>query len=144
MKNLPTLRNDCSFAVQFSISVSTTRAILLFKIKIKLIEMFELNESGQRSAWRMVGSVSALSLFSFFWHLFHRMRVNIHWKVFGEVFSTLGSTLAATQRPFLYKSSMHALSSMSAILCPFLVAKDILLQESTTTQTRIVAFTKFA
>ena len=52
MKNLPTLRNDCSFAVQFSISVSTTRAILLFKIKIKLIEMFEPNERmpGMRSA----------------------------------------------------------------------------------------------
>ena len=44
MKNLPTLRNDSSFAVQFSISVSKTRAILLFKIKIKLIEMFELHE----------------------------------------------------------------------------------------------------
>ena len=44
MKNLPTLRNDSSFAVQFSTSVSKTRAILLFKIKIKLIEMFELNE----------------------------------------------------------------------------------------------------
>ena len=39
MKNLPTLRNDSSFAVQFSISVSKTRAILLFKIKIKLIEV---------------------------------------------------------------------------------------------------------
>ena len=44
MKNLPTLRNDSSFAVQFSISVSKTRAILLFKIKIKFVEMFELNE----------------------------------------------------------------------------------------------------
>ena len=44
MKNLPTLHNDSSFAVQFSMSVSKTRAILLFKIKIKLIEMFELNE----------------------------------------------------------------------------------------------------
>ena len=44
MKNLPTLRNDSSFAVQFSISVSKARTILLFKIKIKLIEMFELNE----------------------------------------------------------------------------------------------------
>ena len=43
MKNLPTLCNDSSFAVQFSISVSKTRAILPFKIK-KLIEMFELNE----------------------------------------------------------------------------------------------------
>ena len=45
MKNLPTLSNDSSLAVEFSISVSKTRAILLFKIKIKLIEMFELNES---------------------------------------------------------------------------------------------------
>ena len=44
MKSVPTLRNDSSFAVQFSISVSKTRAILLFKVKIKLIEMFELNE----------------------------------------------------------------------------------------------------
>ena len=44
MKNLPTLRNDSSFAVQFSISVSKTGAILLFKVKIKLIEMFELHE----------------------------------------------------------------------------------------------------
>ena len=52
MKNLPTLRNDSSFAVQFSISVTKTRrAILLFKIKIKPIEMFELNERmpGMRS-----------------------------------------------------------------------------------------------
>ena len=40
MKNLPTLRNDSSFAVQFSNSVSKTRAISLFTIKI--IEMFEL------------------------------------------------------------------------------------------------------
>ena len=44
MKNLPTLHNDSSFAVQFSISVSKTGAILLFKVKIKLIEMFELHE----------------------------------------------------------------------------------------------------
>ena len=43
-ENLPTLHNDSSFAVQFSMSVSKTRAILLFKIKIKLIEMFELTE----------------------------------------------------------------------------------------------------
>ena len=52
MKNLPTLRNDSSFAVQFSISVLKTRAILLFKIKIKLIKMFELRErmQGMRSA----------------------------------------------------------------------------------------------
>ena len=55
MKNLPTLRNDpslSSFAVQFSFSVSKTRAILLFKIKINLMEMFELNE-------RMPGMPSA-------------------------------------------------------------------------------------
>ena len=43
MKNLPTLHNDSSFAVQFSNSVSKTRAILLFMIKI--IEMFELHVS---------------------------------------------------------------------------------------------------
>ena len=52
MKNLPTLRNDPSFAVQFNFSVSKTREILLFKIKIKLMEMFELNE-------RMPGMPSA-------------------------------------------------------------------------------------
>ena len=52
MKNLPTLRNDPSLAAQFSISVSKTRTILVFKIKIKLIEMFELHERipGMRSA----------------------------------------------------------------------------------------------
>ena len=52
MKNLPTLCNDSSFAVQFSISVLKTRAILLFKFKIKLIKIFELHErmSGMRSA----------------------------------------------------------------------------------------------
>ena len=52
MKNLPTLRNDPSLAAQFNISVSKTRAILLFKIKIKFIEMFELHERipGKRSA----------------------------------------------------------------------------------------------
>ena len=44
MKNLPTFRSDSSFAVQFSVSVSKTRAVLLFKIKIKLIEMFELHK----------------------------------------------------------------------------------------------------
>ena len=51
MKNLQTLHNDSSFTVQFSISVSKTRVILLFKIKIKLIEMFELNKRmpGMRS-----------------------------------------------------------------------------------------------
>ena len=56
MKNLPTLRNDSSFAVQFSISVSKTRAIFLFKIKIELIEMFELNDTmpGMRSAEHQV------------------------------------------------------------------------------------------
>ena len=43
MKNLPILPKDSSCAVQFSISVSTTRAILLFTIKI--IEMFELHAS---------------------------------------------------------------------------------------------------
>ena len=43
MKNLPILPNDSSFPVQFSISVSKTRAILLFTIKIS--EMFELHAS---------------------------------------------------------------------------------------------------
>ena len=52
MKNLLTLHNDSSFEVQLSISVLKTRVILLFKIKIKLIEMFELHERmpGMRSA----------------------------------------------------------------------------------------------
>ena len=44
MKNLPTFRSDSSFAVQFSLSVSKTRAILLFKMKIKFNEMFELQK----------------------------------------------------------------------------------------------------
>ena len=43
MKNLLTLHNDSSFAVQCSNSVSKTKAILLFTIKI--IEMFELHGS---------------------------------------------------------------------------------------------------
>ena len=43
MKNLRTLHNDSLFAVQFRNSVSKTRAILLFTIKI--IEMFELHAS---------------------------------------------------------------------------------------------------
>ena len=34
MKNLPTLRNDSPFTVKFSNSVSKTRAVLLFTIKI--------------------------------------------------------------------------------------------------------------
>ena len=52
MKNLPTLHNDSFFAVRFSISVSKTRAILLFKMKINLIEMFKLHKRipGMRSA----------------------------------------------------------------------------------------------
>ena len=54
MKNLRTvtLCNDSSFVVQFRISVSKTRAILRFKIKIKLIEMFELQKRipGMQSA----------------------------------------------------------------------------------------------
>ena len=40
MKNLSTLRNDSSFAVQLSNSVSKTRAILF---KVKIIKMFELH-----------------------------------------------------------------------------------------------------
>ena len=50
--HLPTLCDDSSFAVQFNISVSKTRAVLLFKIKMKLIERFELTERmpGMRSA----------------------------------------------------------------------------------------------
>ena len=43
MKKLPTVRNDSSFAVQFSNSVLKARVILLFTIKI--IEMLELHAS---------------------------------------------------------------------------------------------------
>ena len=43
MKNLRTLRNDSSVIVQFSISVSKMRAILLFTIKI--VEKVELYTS---------------------------------------------------------------------------------------------------
>ena len=43
MKNLLSLHNDSSFTVQCSNSVSKTKAILLFTIKI--IEMFELHGS---------------------------------------------------------------------------------------------------
>ena len=41
MKNIPTLHDDSSSKVQFSISVSKTRVILLFTIQIT--EMFELH-----------------------------------------------------------------------------------------------------
>ena len=67
----------------------------------------------------------------------------IHWEVSGVVFSTPGQSLAATQMEFHHKSSIHAFGSMSAVLYPSLVAKDILRQESTTTQIRIEVFTKF-
>ena len=50
MKNLPTLCNDSSFAVQFSISVSKTRAILLFTIKIKLNKRMPEIESAEYQA----------------------------------------------------------------------------------------------
>ena len=63
MKNLPTLRNDSSFAVQFSISVSKTRAILLFKIKIKVMEMFELHERNARDAIRLISSDNPAKIF---------------------------------------------------------------------------------
>ena len=65
-KNLPTLRNDSSFTVQFSISVSKTRVILLFKIKIKLIEMFErkcLKRKKARDAIRLISSVNPAKIF---------------------------------------------------------------------------------
>ena len=69
------------------------------------------------------------------------MWVKIHWEVSGVVFSIPGQILAATQIEFHHKSSMHAFVGMSAILYPPLVAKDILLQESTTTQIQIAVFT---
>ena len=43
MKNLPTLRNNSSLAVQFCNSVSKIRAIVLFTIKI--IKIFALHAS---------------------------------------------------------------------------------------------------
>ena len=76
MKNLPTLRNDSSFAVQFSISISKTRAILLFNIKIKLIEMFVLHERmpGVRSA-----EYQATILLKFFIIIHNYANVWHHW-----------------------------------------------------------------
>ena len=50
MKNLPTFRNDSSFTVQLSISVSNTRAYLLFTIKI--FEMFEVHAKHTRDVIR--------------------------------------------------------------------------------------------
>ena len=69
------------------------------------------------------------------------MWVKIHWEVYGVVFSIPGQILAASQIEFHHKSSMHAFVSMSATLYPLLVAKDILLQESTTTEIQIAVFT---
>ena len=69
------------------------------------------------------------------------MWVKIHWEVYGVVFSIPGQFLAASQMEFHHKSSMHAFVSMSATLYPLLVAKDILLQESTTTEIQIAVFT---
>ena len=62
-------------------------------------------------------------------------------EVSGVVFSIPGQILAATQMEFHHKSSMHAFGSMSATLYSPLVAKDILLQESTTTEIQIAVFT---
>ena len=53
MKNLPTLRNDSSFAVQFSTQLrGQGQFCCLIERLLKLIEMFELNErmQGMRSA----------------------------------------------------------------------------------------------
>ena len=69
------------------------------------------------------------------------MRVKIHWEVSGVVFSIPGQILVATQMEFHHKSSMHAFVRMSAILHPPLVANDILLQQSTTTEIQIAVFT---
>ena len=69
------------------------------------------------------------------------MWVKIHWEVYGVVFSIPGQILAASQMEFHHKSSMHAFVSMSATLYPLLVAKDILHQESTTTEIQIAVFT---
>ena len=62
-------------------------------------------------------------------------------EVSGVVFSIPGQILVVTQMEFHHKSSMHAFVSMSATLYPLLVAKDILLQESTTTEIQIAVFT---
>ena len=91
----------------------------------------------------MYSSLSSLPAFSYFLALTSSNVSEIHWEVSGVVFSTPGQSLAATQMEFHHKSSMHAFGSMSAILYPSLVSKDILLQESTTTQIRIAVFTQF-
>ena len=67
--------------------------------------------------------------------------MKIHWEVSGVVFSIPGQILVATQMEFHHKSSMHAFGSMSTILYPPLVAKDILLHESTTTEIQIAVLT---
>ena len=69
------------------------------------------------------------------------MSVKINWEVSRVVFSTPSQILAATQMEFHHKSSMHAFGSMSTILYPALVAKDILLHESTTTEIQIAVLT---
>ena len=89
----------------------------------------------------MYSSLSSLPAFSYFLALTSSNVSEIHWEVSGVVFSTPGQSLAATQMEFHHKSSMHAIGSMSAILYLSLVSKDILLQESTTTQIRIAVFT---
>ena len=81
----------------------------------------------------MYSSLSSLPAFSYFLALTSSNVSEIHWEVSGVVFSTPGQSPAATQMEFHHKSSMHAFGSMSAILYPSLVTKDILLQESTTT-----------
>ena len=79
---LPTFLNDSSFAVQFNISVSKTRAILLFKIKVKLIKMFELNERmpGMRSAEYQV---TIPLKFFIIMQMFRQSTNQNHYPVFG-------------------------------------------------------------
>ena len=85
MKNLPPLRNDSSFTVQFSITVSKTGAILLFKIKIKLTEMFDLNERmpGMRSAEHKATIPLKFFILYIIMRMFRQSTNQNHYPVFG-------------------------------------------------------------
>ena len=85
MKNLPPLRNDSSFTVQVSISVSKTGAILLFKIKIKLTEMFDLNERmpGMRSAEHQATIPLKFFILYIIMRMFRQSTNQNHYPVFG-------------------------------------------------------------
>ena len=71
-----------SFAVQFSISVSKTRAILLLKIKIKLIEMFELNERMPEMGSAEYQATIPLKFFTIIMQMFRQSTNQNHYPVF--------------------------------------------------------------